>query len=297
MTLHNSYGPKRVISSDGKCVGLETLNCSRVFDENGRFSPQFVEGSETVFDCDTILLAIGQQPDLSFLELEGQLDMTPGGFVKADPRSMQSSEKGLFVGGDVAFGARTAIEAVADGRRAARGIHHYLSGQLLEDGSEPKPRLTPLRLHKMPENYDKVARFEVPTLPVNRRTGVTEVETGYTREEAMQEASRCLKCNRYPMVNEQKCVLCGGCVDICPYGCLRIVAVDRLERDERVDTFAKNRHGLNVTQMIPGDETTEKRWYAMLKDDERCTRCGLCVERCPVGAMWMGRYEEVGYAS
>ena len=296
VVLHNSYGPKRVVAKDGKCVGLEVLRCTRVFDDTGRFSPQFLEGSESVFDCDTILLAIGQQPDLSFLDMNCQLETTAGGFVKADARTMQTSVKGIYVGGDVAFGARTAIEAVADGRRAARGIHNYLCGLADEGGSEPKPRLTPLRLHKMPSDYDKVSRLDVPVLPVNRRTGVTEVETGYTREQAMKEASRCLKCNRYPMVDEQKCVLCGGCVDICPYRCLRIVAVDQLEADERVDKFAQTRHGLNVDQMIPGDAKGEKRWYAMLKDDEKCTRCGLCVERCPVGAMWMGRYEETGYA-
>jgi len=293
--LHNSFGPRRVIAKDGKCVGLEVIRCSRVFDEGGKFSPQFDDGSETVFECDTILLAIGQQPDLSFLEMDCTLDLTAGGFIKADPRTMQTNVRGLYVGGDVAFGARTAIEAVADGRRAARGIHHFLSGPG-DENKEPTPRLTPLRMHQMPKDYDKVARLEVPVLPVNRRTGVTEVETGYTREEAITEANRCLKCNRYPTVDEQKCVLCGGCVDICPFGCLRIVAVDRLEKNEGVDRFATTRHGLDVSQMIPADQDGEKRWYAMLKDDERCTRCGLCVERCPVGAMWMGRYEEAGYA-
>ncbi len=296
VVVHNSVGPRRVVGSHAKCIGLEVVKVLSVFDENGRFSPKFDEGSENIIDCDSILLAIGQQPDLDFIEGAVELEMTGGGFVKADPRSMQSSVHGLFVGGDVAFGARTAIEAVADGRRAARGIHHFLSGQVDEEGHQPKPRLTPLRMHKMPEGYDRVERLEVPVLPVDRRTGVTEVETGYTREEAMKEASRCLQCNKYPMVDEQKCVLCGGCVDICPYGCLKIVAVDRLEEDDRVDQFAQNRHGLGVNQMIPRTDGPEKRWYAMLKDDEKCIRCNLCVERCPVGAMWMGTYEEAGYA-
>ena len=296
VVFHNSRGPKRVIVRNGKCAGLETLKCLSVFDKDHRFSPVFEEGSEDVLECETILLAIGQQPDLSFLG-DVKLDLTPAGFVKAHPKDMSTNVAGIYVGGDVAFGARTAIEAVADGRRAAHAIHRYLSGQ--PDGAvSEKPRLTPLRMHKMPKDYDRFPRTEVPVIPIERRTGITEVEEGYTAEEAQLEASRCLKCNRYPMVQWDKCVLCGGCVDICPYGCLKIVPVDRLQSDTKVDELARSRHSVGLSEMRSaqiGTPSGETVWYAMLKDDEKCTRCGLCVERCPVDAMFMARYEEDGY--
>ncbi len=296
ITLHNSRGPTKVVAKDGKCAGLQTVNCISVFDENRRFSPKFEPNSEEVIECDTILLAIGQMPDLSFLGEENALDRTPSGFVKADGKTMSTNLPGVYVGGDVAFGARTAIEGIADARRAAVAIHRFLSGTGVDQDAE-RPRLTMLPMHKMPAEYDRIERLEVPTLSIDRRTGVTEVELGYTREEAMTEASRCLKCNRVPMVDWDKCVLCGGCVDVCPYGCLKIVPVDRLEGEAKVGELAEARHGVTVSDMSSSETETGNKWFAMLKDEEKCTRCALCVERCPVGAMWMGKYEEEGYVA
>lgn len=295
--IHNSRGPTRIVAPSGKCIGLETVRCLSVFDENGRFSPKFEPGSEEVLDCDTVLLAIGQQPDLSFLGEENQLDRTPGGFVKADGKTMATNLPGVYVGGDVAFGARTAIEAIADARRAAAAIHRYLSGESAEDSDRDKPRFIPLPMHRMPSEYDRIPRTEVPTIPIDRRTGVTEVEEGYTREEAMHEASRCLKCNRNPMVDWNKCVLCGGCVDICPFGCLKIVPVERIEGEAKVEELAQVRHGLSLEGMAEQSASRGSSWFVMLKDEEKCTRCALCVERCPVGAMWMGEYKEDGYVA
>ncbi|MDR3689521.1 MAG: FAD-dependent oxidoreductase [Fimbriimonas sp.] len=296
IVLHPSRGPTNVVVKDGKCFGLETVKCLSVFDENRRFSPKFAENSAEVLECDTILLAIGQVPDLSFLDEANQLDKTPGGFVKADGKTMGTNLPGVYVGGDVAFGARTAIEGIADARRAALSIHRFLAGKDFESDSE-KPRLIPVPMHRMPDQYDRVPRTEVPTIPIDRRTGVTEVEEGYTRKQAMEEASRCLTCNRYPMVDWSKCVLCGGCVDVCPFGCLKIVPVDRIEEEQKVCELAETRHGMSLTGMADQSSDTGKRWFVMVKDEQKCTRCALCVERCPVGAMWMSKYEEEGYVA
>jgi len=103
IVLHNSRGPTNVVVKDGKCIGLETVKCLSVFDENRRFSPKFAENSQEILDCDTILLAIGQMPDLSFLGEENQLDRTPSGFVKAAGKTMETNLPGVYVGGDVAL--------------------------------------------------------------------------------------------------------------------------------------------------------------------------------------------------
>lgn len=288
--IHNSRGPTKVVCKDGKCVGLQTVKCLRVFDEDGKFSPQFEPGSEEVLDCGTVMLAIGQHPDLSFLGPDIRLDMTPGGFVKANPVTMGTNVPCLYVGGDVAFGTRTAIEGIADGRRAAMAIHHELSGKVADKTADSRPKVIKLRTHHMVEGFDRAARHEIPTTPLNRRTGISEVEIGFSREEAIAEAQRCLLCNRAPMVDSTKCVLCGGCVDICPYECLKIVAVERVKGDEKVLKFAEVKYGISMQQM--NEDPDGDRWYVMLKDDEKCTRCALCVERCPVGAMWMGQLQE-----
>ena len=246
--------------------------------------------------CDSILLAVGQQPELGFLGEENKLDLTPSGFVKAKKDTMETNIPGVYVGGDVCFGARTAIEAIADARRAASAIHTFLSGQTLDEEVVAKPRLTPLPMHKMPDLYDRIPREEVPTLPIDRRTGVTEVEVGYTRDQAMHEASRCLTCNKSPVLDSSKCVLCGGCVDICPFGCIKFVSVGRLDGDTRVENLAQLRHGTSIEDMANQSPDSGDRWFAMVKDEEKCTRCALCVERCPVGALWMGEFQEVADA-
>ncbi|HXH61490.1 MAG TPA: FAD-dependent oxidoreductase [Fimbriimonadaceae bacterium] len=292
IVLHNSVGPVEVEARDGKCAGLVTRRCLSVFDDRGRFSPKFEEGSESTFDCDTILLAIGQETDLSFLSDESRATLTSRGLLKTDPDTMATSIPGVFAGGDAAFGARTAIEAVADGRKAAFEIHRYLTGAEAPDPRHREPQVIRLQTHHMAKDYDYIPRQEIKTLPMDRRVGITEVEVGFSRMEAVREAQRCLKCNLSPMVDWDKCVLCGGCVDVCPYGCLRIVPVDNVDVDDKLKDLAQKRHSMTLEDMASDRSYDGPGWYAMLKDEELCTRCGLCVERCPVDAMWMGRYQE-----
>lgn len=288
--IFNSRGPTRVVVENGKCVGLETIRCLSVYNDAGKFSPQFEAGSESIIECDSVLLAIGQQPDLGFLG-EAKIETAAGGFVAAEPKTMATNLAGVYVGGDMAFGARTAIEGIADGRRAALSILRYLGGEPPRPSFE-RPTLTKLTVYHAQPGFDRVPRFEVPTISVDRRTGVSEVETGYSREEAQEEALRCFKCNLTPMVDYEKCVLCSGCVDVCPFGCLRIVPVERLEGDSKVAQLADARHGVALQEMAVMREPSQDRWFAMVKDDELCNRCGLCIERCPVGAMWMGKLED-----
>src|SRR6516225_4033127 len=117
--LHTRFGPKRILGSDGKVSGIELIKASRVFDENRRFNPQFIEGSEETVDCDTVVLAIGQSPDFSWLRPEDNLKLTPRGTLLTDPETMATSRPDVFAGGDVAFGPRIIITAVAEGKKAA----------------------------------------------------------------------------------------------------------------------------------------------------------------------------------
>ena len=184
--------------------------------------------------CDTVILAIGQASDLSFLTPADGVETTRQGTVRIDQDTLMTTAPGIFAAGDIAFGPRLIINAVADGKKAAEQIDRYLRGQAWQ----PKPRfvqITVLDHHSMPEFFDEYSRLPVPMISLDRRTGVTEVESGYTEEQARMEAQRCLHCwvNTIFDGNEAEgteCILCGGCVDVCPQNCLQLVPLSQIAR-------------------------------------------------------------------
>ncbi|MDH3784458.1 MAG: FAD-dependent oxidoreductase, partial [Acidobacteriota bacterium] len=125
--LHPAWGP-RAILGDERVTGVEFVRCKRVFDEDGRFSPEFDESDTMTLDVDSVVLAIGQQPDFDFLSASDGVDLHPSGTVKIDPETLATSAPGVYAGGDAAFGPRIAIEAVANGKTAAQSIHAFLGG-------------------------------------------------------------------------------------------------------------------------------------------------------------------------
>ncbi len=297
LSIHPSRGPRRFIGQNGKVTGLETVHCSSVFDSQHRFNPTFEPGTESVITCDTVILAIGQASDLSFLRPEDGIESTRQGTIKFDPETLMTSAPGVFTAGDIAFGPRLIISAVADGKKAAEQIDRYLQGEKWK----PKPKyvqITVLDHHQMTESYDEYSRLPVPTLPLDRRTGITEVETGFTEEQAKREATRCLQCwiNTIFEGNESKgseCILCGGCVDVCPENCLTLVPLSQLEVSEetkaRLVAEAPSHEG--TLQHLDAPDLPSSEGSIMLKDETICIRCGLCAERCPAHTITMEAFE------
>jgi len=282
--LHTRFGPKRILGEDGKVAGVELIRCSRVFDENRRFNPQFINGSEEVVRCDTVVLAIGQAADLSWIRPEDNLKLTPRGTIQTDPATLATSRPDVFAGGDVAFGPRIIITAVAEGQRAARSIAKYLTGRLPEPARKVRVTVYPTENYRMPAGYESMARHPSPTLPLDRRIGIAEVEQAYPEPAALEQALRCLKCHVSPIFDGDRCILCGGCADICPENCLRLVDVLAVRGDERLQAALVARYG-----HIP--RTGEHS--GIIKDETRCIRCGLCALRCPTGAITMERVDWV----
>ncbi len=232
--IHPGFGPKQIIGENGRAVALEVLKTKSVFDANRRFSPTFYENSETQLDCDTIIMAIGQAPNLQFLGAEDGVDVSPRGLIAVNPQTLMTSASGVFAGGDCVFGPRLIIDSVADGKRAAVGIDEFLRGR-----KHPSPivEVEVLERHRMPLELLDLVRQPIPMLPLNRRTGVTEVEIGFDEEAAVVEAQRCLHCWVNTVfegnaADATSCILCGGCVDVCPENCLELVSLDRIAFDD-----------------------------------------------------------------
>ncbi len=283
--LHTRWGPGRILGEKGRARWVELIRCRRVFDEAGKFDPIFDEEERRTEECDTVVLAIGQAVDLSWLRPEDGLTVSHRGTIKTDPDTLATSRPDVFCGGDAAFGPRIAITAVAEGRRAARSILAFLNKRSAETRRGVKATIYPDR--QMPCGYEDKARRPPPNIPVDRRIGVAEVERVYGMDPAVEQARRCLGCHVSPIFDGDKCILCGGCADVCPKSCLRLVDIGDLRGDEMLERAVAARYGA-----APG----RGEHSAIIKDETRCLRCGLCAERCPTGAITMERVEWVARA-
>ena len=266
--LINRRGPKEILGVDGRVTALRTIDVARVFDAAGRFAPEFVAGSEKEIGCDTVILAVGQMADLGFLGEEHGLELGPQGLIRVAPDTLATSRPGVFAGGDIAFGPRIVISAVADGRRAARAIDTHLTGRR-DEPPRYRLRVFPTFGYEHPfarGDYETVPRAELPVIPVERRTRAAEVERVLDDDEARAEGSRCLHCWVNTVfdsnaLNGSECIQCGGCADVCPEQCIDLVALRRMSAGQ------------------PG--------ALLLKDETACIRCGLCARRCPTGVITM----------
>jgi NADPH-dependent glutamate synthase beta subunit-like oxidoreductase len=277
---HHRLGPKEVLRDDQDGVrGVVFQRALRVFDKDGRFAPEFDARDTVTIDADTVLWAIGQRADVSFIPAGGDVRLTERGMIDCDAEAATTSAPDVFVAGDIATGPSLLIHAVASGKRAARAVHRHLTGKSI------KPEQTMLHFsipdYSREADYEKQPRVEIPALEPEQRLGsqTAVVETGYTAELACRQAGRCLDCGVNTILNSDKCILCGGCADICPELCLRLVSVASLAGDERFEELLQARY--------TPDASAEAS--AIIKDETKCIRCGLCAERCPVDAITMER--------
>jgi NADPH-dependent glutamate synthase beta subunit-like oxidoreductase len=279
---HNGWGPLEILRDGaGKITGVRFRKCTRVYDADRKFSPQYDDQITEVIHCDTVLLSVGQAPALKFLEDGGaDIEMMRPGWPKVDSARLTTTGKGVFVAGDLAHGTRLLIDAVASGKAAARSIYQFVTGRALTADSVSAHNI--LEHYRRERGYESLRRTAIPVIHSEERLHDPEVvvETGYTRAEAMREASRCLDCGVTPVFDGERCVLCGGCADVCPTECLKLISLDRLLLNG--DLTAAIEHSL-------GTDADLKENSAILKDEDRCIRCALCAQRCPADAISMER--------
>ncbi len=261
-------GPQEiVIDADGRVAALKTVGVKSVFDEEGRFNPEFDDDDVAVYEADTVILAIGQAIDLEALGENGP-EVSPRRTIATDPRTFTTSIPGVWAGGDAAFGPRLLITAIAEGRSAASSIHATLSPADATAERRTGKMTIVEDFHRLMDRYDEQPRVEVPALPTDRRVGLQEVELGYSEEEARVEAARCLRCFLDIQLDVDSCVLCGLCSDVCPVDIISLIPSEEIGA-------------------VPGSTV-------LMLDEDRCIRCALCIERCPPKALSMGMWSGVG---
>jgi len=283
--VHYLTQPIQVLSRDGiRVSGVQCIR-NRLGDpeKDGRRRPIPIEGTEFEIDIDLLIPAVSQSPDISFLPEEIGLEISKWDRLSVNPETFETNVHGIFAGGDFVTGPRDVIRVIADGRKAALSIHYYLSGEKLEKKSAyftfiPEVEIDP--------DLEKITRQRIDTIPIQERKSIDkEVELGFAREVAVKEAVRCLQCHIFTIFDRTKCILCGGCVDICPKYCFRMARLDEIEGDESFSRLVTSLYG------VPYEEAERlNRATVIFKDESRCIQCGLCVKRCPTGTITMEEY-------
>jgi formate dehydrogenase beta subunit len=275
--INDGWGPSEIVVENGVIKGLLVKKVIRVFDEEGRFSPQTEEEARLI-EGDAIYMAVGQGSDLDFLKDSG-VEVTPQGWVVVDDATLAASKPGVFAGGDIGHGPKLFIDAVAAGSKAAQGIHSYITGDAPKT-LKRKLTFTDLETYERGSSYvdeEREEREELPVDPAKDPEMNTTLE--YIDKMAKEQSGRCLECHIHPTFEGDICILCGGCVDVCPSFCLSMVTVDRLDGGEEVKMLAEAEFG---DLEVAGDAGS-----AMLFDPLKCIRCGMCAQKCPTGACKM----------
>ncbi|MFL2527117.1 MAG: FAD-dependent oxidoreductase [Candidatus Azotimanducaceae bacterium] len=287
----NNRPPKEFVHENGKLKGVLFECVTPVKGEDGRLTYE-PSGEEDVFiEADHILMAIGQDNHCPWIERDIGLEFDKWDCPILDEVTFQSTNEKVFFGGDSAFGPENIIWASAHAHQAAISIHLYCQGKDLKKDRPPEGMnliSTKMGVHEWAYDaeHDPSVRNLVPLVEhkVALSNIKTEVELGFDKKLAEQEAQRCLNCDVQTVFSESLCIECDACVDICPMDCISFVGND--EED-----------GLRLALSAPAENKEQDLYVSaelptqrvMVKDEDVCLHCGLCAERCPTNAWDMQR--------
>ncbi len=256
--------PIKVLTKDFLTVwGLECIkNKLGEPDVSGRRRPIPIEGSNFILEVDTVIPAVSQSPDISLLGSDVALEISKWDRLVVNTDTLETNQQGIFAGGDFVTGPRMLIEAIAHGHKAAQSVHTYIANGKV---SQKRARFRLVRDFKPSIGYDSLPREKPRTRPVHERGSFdTEVDLGLPQDAVQRDAMRCFQCQLNIIIDSRKCILCGGCVDVCPNYCIRMVSTSRIR-------------GLD----------NSPKGVALVMNEDKCIRCGLCVQRCPTKAIKM----------
>jgi NADPH-dependent glutamate synthase beta subunit-like oxidoreductase/formate hydrogenlyase subunit 6/NADH:ubiquinone oxidoreductase subunit I len=287
----NYLVPKTFEHANGKLTGMTFEKVKAVRDDKGRRSLVATGEPDQRFECDDVLIAVGQENAFPWIERDCGIEFDKSGMPAVDRTTMQSSQPKVFFGGDAAFGPKNIIWAVAHGHDAAISIDKVLHGEDVRERPSPIVNLSSQKMGIHEWSYDNQiapdARYAVPWADkkITLKNIKVEVELGFDRATGFKEAQRCLNCDVQTVFSDKLCIECDACVDICPMDCITFTQNGE-EADLRARLMAPAK---NPTQdlYVSGPLKTGK---IMAKDEDVCLHCGLCAERCPTGAWDMQKF-------
>jgi formate dehydrogenase (NADP+) beta subunit len=287
----NYLVPKEFKHDNGRLYGMTFEKVKAEYDARGRRKLIPTGEPDHFFECDDVLVAVGQENAFPWIERDIGLSFDEWGMPVVDETTFQSSEPRVFFGGDAAFGPKNIIWAVAHGHQAAISIHQFCQG--IDVTLRPPPMVTlasqKMGIHEW--SYDNGVsldlRFKVPHRDklIALKDIKSEVELGFDEKLAFAEAQRCLNCDVQTVFTDNLCIECDACVDICPVDCITFTD-DGPEAELRTRLMAPA-HNIEQDLYVSGHLKTGR---IMAKDEDVCLHCGLCAERCPTGAWDMQRF-------
>lgn len=224
IAIHNSWGPKRILTSEGRVTAVEFKKCISVFDSDGRFHPTYDEENTLTVDADQVLLSIGQSIDWGRLPENSKLGFNPNGTIKADAFTYQTAEPDVFAGGDAFTGPRFAIDAIAAGKQGAISIHRFVQpGQSLVIGRDRREYKALDKDNLELDSFDRMPRQSAPLIDGNvSKETFQDLRITFTPEQVKKETERCLGCGA-TVVDEFLCVGCGACTTRCNFDAISLV--------------------------------------------------------------------------
>jgi formate dehydrogenase beta subunit len=287
----NFHVPKSFQHKDGKLLGMTFEIVRAVYDEKGRRTLVPTGQPDAFFECDAVLVAVGQENAFPWIESDCGIQFDKWGLPVLGQETFQSTVPQVFFGGDAAFGPKNIITAVAHGHEAAVSIDRFLNGESV--ATRPAPRVNlmsqKMGIHEWSYHNDVSGdtRFKVPWAKAETALASirVEVELGFDAATAFKEASRCLNCDVQTVFNRETCIECDACVDICPMDCITFTS-NGDEADLRTRLKAPAMH--TAQDLYVSAELKTGR--VMVKDEDVCLHCGLCAERCPTGAWDMQKF-------
>ncbi|HET7403812.1 MAG TPA: FAD-dependent oxidoreductase [Usitatibacter sp.] len=287
----NYLVPKKFLHADGRLTGMVFEKVKAVYDERGRRSLVPTGEPDQAFECDDVLIAVGQENAFPWIERDIGIEFDKWGMPVVEAKTLRSTRPDVFFGGDAALGPKNIIWAVAHGHDAAISIDRFCHGEDLADRPPPHVNLVSQKMGIHEWSYDNQvapeARFRVPLkdLTIALKDIRQEVELGFDPELAWKEAQRCLNCDVQTVFAPKLCIECDACVDICPMDCITFTA-DGEEGELRARL---NAPALDLEQALYASPPL-KTGRIMVKDEDVCLHCGLCAERCPTGAWDMQKF-------
>jgi formate dehydrogenase beta subunit len=290
--IYNNHVPLEFVHDNGNLIGVRFQRVNVVYDESGKRSLVPLDEDPLLFECDHVLIAIGQENAFPWIERDLGIEFGKWDVPKINESSFQSTRPDVFFGGDAAFGPENIITAVAHGHQAAISIDLFCNDKDVLQRPPPGVTVTSQKMGIHEWSYDNAieddVRYIVPHVDKEKALAdrTIEVEIGFNTDTGFKEAERCLNCDVQTVFATNLCIECDACMDICPTDCISFTS-NGSEEDLRGRLRAT---ATELDQDLYISEDLAQTGRILIKDENVCLHCGLCVERCPTGAWDMQKF-------